>query len=690
MAALSRQNSVADPSPQDAAGPPLPLTWENGTAFLNNTLSLIDKLEANDQTKHDRKQQCRRVVELIGSNKTNVNALQLLGANAIKTYCESKAPDSIDSYCKMSCGLLKLIVAAQGLQLSPSVCQEIAALEGMAADCEASRRVGKKAPSSLASFVDPVVKLFDKVSTEHIEISYTELALNVWLIFTVLGVATRTRTMRTAFWGENVIRLDDGDWQIKLGDDENPGTKHKFPLNVKLSALGALGQAGLLRPDMAAAALTWLWNRTEGEKKGRLVFSRNCKKAAQFGKDVFGKHMVSVLGKGMDCGLLRKRLEMDAARLAQEGTISPADRAMVSQLLQHSGKTAGIDYSDSAPDKDVVDDATADMDEESVELVGDWEESNDQDFSARVARTDRAQLGGPRRTALKKTGASIKDMLKNIKASWAFLQRHGVVAKDVQCDVDSAYYADISLGAFDRPDDHGIACGWRHIDSAKVIFDDSLTVLGYRLTWNFIECNKPLHGYKDFDMVKTIVQKWEDQQENVRDPRVDPKVPLNFTWFVDGDDQNFDAGNCVEVTPYEWFSAANGRNWCVSWDHYVHADAALTDEEKAFVMDNFDLFAAHFEPRAAESRRLLDNATNSFVQGEIGKLRTRIKALEDKSDTTDESSDEDSGDEILQALFRHGFVLKPRARRAYEQGGAVRTIARKTQHRSRRSRTQRR
>eukprot|EP01043_Picozoa_sp_COSAG02_P022542 COSAG02_NODE_1175_length_14063_cov_24.197794_10_plen_188_part_00 len=135
----------------------------------------------------------------------------------------------------------------------------------------------------------------------------------------------------------------------------------------------------------------------------------------------------------------------------------------------------------------------------------------------------------------------------------------------------------------------------RHIDSAKVIFDDSLTVLGYRLTRNFIECNKPLHGYKDFDMLKTIVQKWEDQQENVRDPRVDPRVPLNFTWFVDGDDQNFVAGNCVEVTPYEWFSAANGRNWCVSWD------AALTDEEKAFVMDNFDLFAEHFEPRAARA-----------------------------------------------------------------------------------------
>ena len=52
------------------------------------------------------------------------------------------------------------------------------------------------------------------------------------------------------------------------------------------------------------------------------------------------------------------------------------------------------------------------------------------------------------------------------------------------------------------------------------------------------------------------------------------------------------------------------------------------------------------------------------LQGEIGKLHTRIKALEDKLDSSDETSDEDSGDEILQALFRHGFVLKPRARRA--------------------------
>ena len=142
MATLSRQNSVADPPAQGAAGSPtIPLAWEDGAAFLAEVLPLADKLDANDQTKHDRKQQCRRVVELIGKDKTDVDALQLLDSAAIKTYCAAKAPDSIDTYAKMACGFLKSIYAAQGSQdLPPPVCREIAALEGMAADCEVARR----------------------------------------------------------------------------------------------------------------------------------------------------------------------------------------------------------------------------------------------------------------------------------------------------------------------------------------------------------------------------------------------------------------------------------------------------------------------------------------------------------------------------------------------------------------------
>ena len=77
--------------------------------------------------------------------------------------------------------------------------------------------------------------------------------------------------------------------------------------------------------------------------------------------------------------------------------------------------------------KDEIDQEEAD--EAATEAA---KESNDQEFAAQIARHDRAQLGGPRQTALNKTGASIKAMLRNIKACWAFLQRHGIVDHDVR------------------------------------------------------------------------------------------------------------------------------------------------------------------------------------------------------------------------------------------------------------------
>jgi hypothetical protein len=80
----------------------------------------------------------------------------------------------------------------------------------------------------------------------------------------------------------------------------------------------------------------------------------------------------------------------------------------------------------------------------------------------------------------------------------------------------------------------------------------------------------------------------------------------------------------------------------VSWD------AALTDEEKAFVMDKFELFAAHFEPGAAEARRLLDQADHDYLSVEVANLRTtehkligRIKALADAAAAESDSGDGD-------------------------------------------------
>ena len=319
--------------------------------------------------------------------------------------------------------------------------------------------------------------------------------------------------MRTARWGINVIKLDKGDWRIKLGDEENPGTKHSFPVDIKLSELAGLSNAGLLYHDFAATALDWLYRRTDGDKHGRLVFSRNSKKNSMFGKDVFGKFMIDKLGAGMDCGSLRKRMEINAANAEEKGYISPHDRSLVSCLLQHSGKTAGLDYSD----------------------------------------------GG------------------HVEAE--------------ECEREPS----------EETGDKGTAMN-----------------------------------------IKTIAEKWEDQQENARNPAVDPKVPLHFTRFLDGDNWNFGVGNCVTVTPYEWLSAPDGRGWCVSWD------AALTDEEKAFVMDKFELFAAHFEPGAAEARRLLDQADHDYLSVEVANLRTtehklitRIKALEDAAAAESDSGDGD-------------------------------------------------
>ena len=360
MSTLVRQNAVpatettestestdATESTESTAASVLPETWADGAAMLCDILPLANKLDANGHTKQDRKLGCRRVVELASADKTNLAVVEVLGADAVKAYCAAKAPGSIDTYSKMACAFLKLVTHAQGKQdLPPAVCREIAALEGMAADCESNRRNTATTPPAYMRFAGPTLELFETFSNEHIEMNFAKLALGVWLIFTVLGVATRTRTMRTARWGINVMGLDKGDWRIKLGDEENPGTKHSFPLDIKLSELAGLSKAGLLYHDLAATALDWLYRRTDGDKHGRLVFSRNSKKNSQFGKDVFGKFMIEKLGAGMDCGSLRKRLEVNAANAAEKKYISPHDRSLVSCLLQHSGKTAGLDYSD--------------------------------------------------------------------------------------------------------------------------------------------------------------------------------------------------------------------------------------------------------------------------------------------------------------------------------------------------------
>ena len=49
-------------STESTAASVLPDTWGDGAAMLSDILPLADKLDANDQTKQDRKLACRRVV----------------------------------------------------------------------------------------------------------------------------------------------------------------------------------------------------------------------------------------------------------------------------------------------------------------------------------------------------------------------------------------------------------------------------------------------------------------------------------------------------------------------------------------------------------------------------------------------------------------------------------------------------
>eukprot|EP01043_Picozoa_sp_COSAG02_P004442 COSAG02_NODE_115_length_35467_cov_292.837056_23_plen_688_part_00 len=348
---LVRQNAVtgdiAETTETTQGTEPMASSWPSAEAMLDDVLKLADKLEACEKTKNERRQQFRRVAEHVGDDLDEITTLTVLSAESVNDYCESCAPQSVDTYCKMALAFHRLAASAQGhTDLPVPVCREMAALESMMADFEHERRNKQKPPPPLMSFLKPAHAMFEKLSTKHTDdIAYVDLALAVWFMFTVFGIATRTRTLLTARWGDNFRREENGDWHIQLGDP-NGGTKHKFPLSVKLSELSNLCNAGLLYPDLATTALDWLYSRTKGDKDGRLVFSRSETKDSPFGKAVFGTYMREQYksAKDMDCGALRKRIEIMANQLLKAEKITAADRALASTLLQHKAETAALDY----------------------------------------------------------------------------------------------------------------------------------------------------------------------------------------------------------------------------------------------------------------------------------------------------------------------------------------------------------
>ena len=360
MPALARQNSVRpqasaaatddgaqDPAPVVAAsGQPLSKTWSTVQHFLKDCQPLAGKLDANDTTKTDRKAELKRLAEHAAGNLdegAELTVLMIISAETVKSYCAENAENSVDKYCGSACAWLGLISTAQGHDDMPApICRELAALESLSADTVAKKQTKKPEPQDVNTFFGAGVILFNAVLQDYETMKYADLALAVWCILTTFGIPARARTFRTVRWGENIKLMPNGDWMIRLGDPQSPGTKHRFPVEVSLSDITSLGTAGLARPDMVCVALGRLLKRTKNPE-GRLVFSRSDTKDSMFGKDVFGRFFAEKI-VGLKVEELRTALESRAAVLLDANAISPRTRSLATYLQQHKAKTAGTDY----------------------------------------------------------------------------------------------------------------------------------------------------------------------------------------------------------------------------------------------------------------------------------------------------------------------------------------------------------
>ena len=144
-------------------------------------------------------------------------------------------------------------------------------------------------------------------------------------------------------------------------------------------------------------------------------------------------------------------------------------------------------------------------------------------------------------------------------------------------------------------------------------------------------------------MLKAIVDKWTVAWETARGCD-DDGASLSFHRFLNGDTTDYSTHNCITVTPYEWFSAADGRDWCVLFaQDACNTDQqrtwALTEEEQAFVLSNFPLFAAHFKaisdedmPAATDIMSAVERVTVPVADGTMMMSLLRAAAACDEQD----------------------------------------------------------
>ena len=507
-------------------------------------------------------------------------AARVVSSDAAKCK-DGTALGSIDSIAKSAMFLIRqhfFRETGAGVPLPQEAQLQLQQLERLSREHADKRNADKPAPPPLDRFQLWGSLLHDDILAwiqDH-DSFHDTLALDCMGVLTIFGLPSRSGAMRDFRWGQEVTMLEGGDVQFEIGSPAAGATKNDTYAKFLLSDLTAIGQTRLLRPDLVASALKTLY---EASDKTGYVFSRTANGKSRFGdarlRDAFREQELSI-------GELRRRIETDANSLGREGKLSAPDRERITYILQHTVVAADEDYVHDAEDAArplVRQDAVSDEELTSQHALAEDAATQDQPADSE---------------ALEDAAAAESDSDGQSEPSAMEEWMYQLVAR-----IRALEEAAAGAAAAPTPE------------------------------------SSP--------MLKAIVDKWTVAWETARGCD-DDGASLSFHRFLNGDTTDYSTHNCITVTPYEWFSAADGRDWCVLFaQDACNTDQqrtwALTEEEQAFVLSNFPLFAAHFKaisdedmPAATDIMSAVERVTVPVADGTMMMSLLRAAAACDEQD----------------------------------------------------------
>ena len=494
---------------------------------------------------------------------------------------DGTALGSIDSIAKSAMFLIRqhfFRETGAGVPLPQEAQLQLQQLERLSREHADKRNADKPAPPPLDRFQLWGSLLHDDILAwiQDEDSFHDTLALDCMGVLTIFGLPSRSGAMRDFRWGQEVTMLEGGDVQFEIGSPAAGAAKNDTYAKFLLSDLTAIGQTRLLRPDLVASALKTLY---EASDKTGYVFSRTANGKSRFGdarlRDAFREQELSI-------GELRRRIETDANSLGREGKLSAPDRERITYILQHTVVAADEDYvhdAEDAPRPLVRQDAVSDEELTSQHALAEDAATQDQPADSE---------------ALEDAAAAESDSDGQSEPSAMEEWMYQLVARIRALE-------EVAAGAAAAPTP------------------------------------------ESSPMLKAIVDKWTVAWETARGCD-DDGASLSFHRFLNGDTTDYSTHNCITVTPYEWFSAADGRDWCVLFaQDACNTDQqrtwALTEEEQAFVLSNFPLFAAHFKaisdedmPAATDIMSAVERVTVPVADGTMMMSLLRAAAACDEQD----------------------------------------------------------